>query len=301
MNVTFKYGSSANLGNLTVTNGQIIACSDTGALYYDIGGARRPVYTLPQGTASVRGGVYLSDSYTSSAGTAAAGVAASSYALYSCYTSLNALYNEVKKSAADGKAMLASTISNQGVSTASDAAFSTINTNINTLATNKYNSGYNAGQSGGYNNGYNAAKSAYGCSKQRTVLRPYERGRYPLKGEYQAWNLSANHYFELTDCAHFVIETRYYFNGVEYEQNVACDIEDIWGTGNGYYRIDMPGFDIYIYDGYSIVVMNHDASIDHLAIIDYQVDAFIANDDNGTDDVSVDYGYESSFDPGLFT
>ena len=37
MNTIFKYGSSANLGNLAITNGQIIACSNTGAMYYDLG------------------------------------------------------------------------------------------------------------------------------------------------------------------------------------------------------------------------------------------------------------------------
>lgn len=85
---------------------------------------------------------------------------------------------DLKKSVADGKAMLATTISNQGVTTASDATFETINTNIGTLATKKYNSGYNvgntegykAGQSMGYNSGYNTAAALFPDIRE---MRPY--------------------------------------------------------------------------------------------------------------------------------
>lgn len=54
---------------------------------------------------------------------------------------------ETKKSVSDGKATVASAITGQGVSTASDATFATMASNINTVATNKYNGGYNAGVS----------------------------------------------------------------------------------------------------------------------------------------------------------
>lgn len=55
---------------------------------------------------------------------------------------------ELKKSVADGKAALATTLSNNGVTTASDATFATINTNIGTVATNKYNAGVSATKKG---------------------------------------------------------------------------------------------------------------------------------------------------------
>ena len=45
------------------------------------------------------------------------------------------------KSVAEGKSTLATTLSNNGVTTASDASFATINTNIGTMATDKYNAG----------------------------------------------------------------------------------------------------------------------------------------------------------------
>lgn len=56
MDVKFKYGPSANLGTLQITNGQIIALSDKGALYYDMNGTRYPAYTLPTANASTLGG-----------------------------------------------------------------------------------------------------------------------------------------------------------------------------------------------------------------------------------------------------
>ena len=51
---------------------------------------------------------------------------------------------DLKKSVSDGKSSIASAITAQGVTTASDAAFSTMATNIGTAATNKYNAGANA-------------------------------------------------------------------------------------------------------------------------------------------------------------
>lgn len=52
------------------------------------------------------------------------------------------------KSVAEGKSTLATTLSNNGVTTASDASFATINTNIGTVATNKYNAGVSATKKG---------------------------------------------------------------------------------------------------------------------------------------------------------
>lgn len=64
---------------------------------------------------------------------------------------LNTLLEETKKSVADGKTSVASALTNQGVSTDSDATFNTISTNINTLATNKYNAGKAEGRTEGIN------------------------------------------------------------------------------------------------------------------------------------------------------
>ena len=50
------------------------------------------------------------------------------------------------QSVSNGKALLASTLTGLGVSTSSDATFETINTNIQTLATNMYNAGIKAGK-----------------------------------------------------------------------------------------------------------------------------------------------------------
>ena len=60
---------------------------------------------------------------------------------------LNTELTELKKSVSDGKSAVASAITAKGVSTASDATFETIVTNIKSLADNQYTSGYNAGVS----------------------------------------------------------------------------------------------------------------------------------------------------------
>ena len=57
----------------------------------------------------------------------------------------NQEFAELKKLVSDGKALLAGTITGLGVTTASTADFATINTNIKTLATNKYNAGHAQG------------------------------------------------------------------------------------------------------------------------------------------------------------
>lgn len=53
---------------------------------------------------------------------------------------------ETKKSVADGKALIASAITSKGVTTAADATFQVMATNISTMATNQYNSGYTNGE-----------------------------------------------------------------------------------------------------------------------------------------------------------
>lgn len=58
---------------------------------------------------------------------------------------LNSNLTNLKKSVSDGKSAIASAITAQGVSTASDAAFSVIASNITTAGNNRYNTGYNAG------------------------------------------------------------------------------------------------------------------------------------------------------------
>ncbi len=60
---------------------------------------------------------------------------------------LNKSLDETKKSVADGKKLVATSISNQGVATASDATFQVMADNIGTVGTNKYDSGRTQGRS----------------------------------------------------------------------------------------------------------------------------------------------------------
>lgn len=95
---------------------------------------------------------------------------------------LNKSLDGCLKSASDGKKTVASAITAQGVSTAADAEFATMATNIGSVGTNKYNSGrtqgrsdvtgspnsyslytksqYDANYSNGYNSGYSNGTSA---------------------------------------------------------------------------------------------------------------------------------------------
>lgn len=61
---------------------------------------------------------------------------------------LDAEMSSVKKSVSDGKILVAGIITDNGISTATDASFDTIAINIGTLATNKYNAGVNATKKG---------------------------------------------------------------------------------------------------------------------------------------------------------
>ena len=56
--------------------------------------------------------------------------------------------DSLKKSVSDGKATVANAITGQGVTTATDATFATMATNIGTVATNKYNAGVSATKKG---------------------------------------------------------------------------------------------------------------------------------------------------------
>lgn len=79
---------------------------------------------------------------------------------------LNTETSTLKKSVADGKALVANAISGQGVSTAVDAAFATLAANVTSAGNGRYNSGYaqgvtdadnrENGNSINYQSGYNA-------------------------------------------------------------------------------------------------------------------------------------------------
>lgn len=72
--------------------------------------------------------------------------------------------NQVFQSASNGKASVAGELTRLGVTTANNAAFSTIKSNITELSKNRYNAGvsagYNSGVSAGYSNGFTAGKSS---------------------------------------------------------------------------------------------------------------------------------------------
>lgn len=78
---------------------------------------------------------------------------------------------DLKKSVSDGKKAVAAAVTANGVTTATDAAFSVIANNINTAAANKYNAGIayadgrvntdSANYKSGYNAGYAAGKTVY--------------------------------------------------------------------------------------------------------------------------------------------
>ena len=74
MDVKFIKCSSSSLSSVPIVDGQIICLTDSSAIYYDMGSARRKASPIS-----------LSDNYTTSAGSASAGVAASSKAVSDCY------------------------------------------------------------------------------------------------------------------------------------------------------------------------------------------------------------------------
>ena len=89
--------------------------------------------------------------------------------------------DSLKKSVSDGKTTVANAITGQGVTTASDATFATMATNIKTVATNKYNAGVSDADgrantsSTNYKTGYNAGVSATkkGTATAAQVLSGY--------------------------------------------------------------------------------------------------------------------------------
>ena len=97
---------------------------------------------------------------------------------------LNKSLDETKKSVADGKKLVATSISDQGVATASDATFQIIADNIGDVGSNKYNSGRTQGRSdvtsspntynlytkSQYDANYNAGVSAGGGIKEQQVI-----------------------------------------------------------------------------------------------------------------------------------
>lgn len=148
-------------------------------------------------TSSVLGHVKLSDS-TSSTSAASTGVAATPKAVKAAYDlanshtkklgttdissigdgtvtgaiavnkeaieEVNQSLDDTKKSVSDGKSSIASAITNNGVTTASDATFATLASKVQELATNRYNSGYNSGYAAAENNGGNCATWLYGAN-----------------------------------------------------------------------------------------------------------------------------------------
>ena len=91
----------------------------------------------------------------------------------------------LKKSVADGKAQLATTISEGGVDTASDAAFATMAANIETAFENKYDDGEAAGYSAGYNSGV-----AFADGRTNTSSASYTSGY--SAGETAGYNSGYN-------------------------------------------------------------------------------------------------------------
>ena len=126
-----------------------------------INGEEKQVYSLPQASSSALGGVKVDTSLSS--------------------TSTNPVQNKViyseidtlKKSVSDGKKAVADTITRNGVTTATDAEFATMATNIGTMANNQYSDGYNIGYSDGEHNGYN---SGYNDGDSNGYSSGYENG-----------------------------------------------------------------------------------------------------------------------------
>ena len=89
-------------------------------------------------------------------------------------------WSDLKKSVSDGKSSVASAITNQGVTTAADATFATIATNIGTVATNKYNAGktdYNPTNATLSNAGALTVKNAAGTTRlTKTFTNSYDAG-----------------------------------------------------------------------------------------------------------------------------
>ena len=86
MEVKFIKCSKANLSNVRIVNGQLIALTDSSDIYYDMESGRTRCCSL--GTSSNSGLVKLSDNYKSSGGAAASSIGASSKAVYDCYSEL---------------------------------------------------------------------------------------------------------------------------------------------------------------------------------------------------------------------
>ncbi|MGN1321180.1 MAG: hypothetical protein ACI4VJ_01195 [Methanosphaera sp.] len=172
---TYGAGTGSVYGHVMLSDAYDTDNSATGAAANSLGASSWAVYRAysslaticstklaathadEKATASKFSHVKLSDSYTTSGGAASAGVGASSAALVNAYTTLNtslvsaqssietlnSRYDELKKSVADGKALLATSIS-QYVTTASDATWNVLNTNMESAFAARYSDGVNA-------------------------------------------------------------------------------------------------------------------------------------------------------------
>ncbi len=94
-------------------------------------------------------------------------------------------FNQCFQSVSDGKALLASTITDLGVDTASDATYLTMSNNIKILATNKYDEGYTVGYKTGYNDGYQVAQFGNIKSSKKIYLNAFT---YYTDSKYYHYN-----------------------------------------------------------------------------------------------------------------
>ena len=143
------------------------------------------------------------------------------------FDSLNQSLNDTKKSVSDGKSSIASAITNNGVTTASDATFATLASSVQALATNRYNvgrtqgrsdvtgspnsyslytksqydsnytSGYNAGVSATENKGGNCAIWLYGASSSLKGLY-YDENCFSRSGNTLYIKKSGTYYIATT-------------------------------------------------------------------------------------------------------
>lgn len=112
MNVKFIKVATGNLSSVPITDGQVIVCTDSNSIYYDMNSTRRRASS--NGNASSYGLVKLSDSYTSSGGAASSGVAASSKAVADAYSELSGNITTLKTL---NNSLFVKAVPNQGATT----------------------------------------------------------------------------------------------------------------------------------------------------------------------------------------
>jgi len=103
MDVKFIKVATNNLSSVPVVDGQVIVCTDSSHIYYDMGGARRS-------------SIIISDNYTTSAGAASSGVVASSKAVSDAY-------NHIKNILTDAFKLCTTSISGQSITASGYKSF----------------------------------------------------------------------------------------------------------------------------------------------------------------------------------